>query len=274
MEDALGLGKFKLPLSKLAALSRFRTRAGFELSYRLYPSWSENLIVLFHGIGADSRYLAVLAHAIAEAGLATVVTPDFRGHGVSAGADDNIPLHQLEMDFEELLIHLKSQRAVVRIWLAGHSLGGAFVLKVMSSAAASAYQGGILIAPYLPPAFGLHRPGYGGWIEIDEGEKSVNVQKPAMFQTDDDKLKYSFAYMEAVSPPPDFLTRLKASQKFLLLAGEKDQIFISERYSSLFVSSSQFVIRFFSNENHFSILAAPASVKEILVSLKVNWDLN
>lgn len=273
MEDTLGLGKFKLPLAKLAPQSRFRTRAGFELSYRLYPSWSENLIVLFHGIGADSRYLAVLAHAIAEAGLATVVTPDLRGHGISSRADDRISPHQLEMDFEELLIHLKSQRAVGRVWLAGHSLGGAFVLRLLSSGAASSYEGGLLIAPYLPPAFGLHRPGYGGWIELDEGEQSVNVQKPVMFQTDEDKLKYSFAYMEAVSPPPDFLTRLKPAQKILLLIGEKDQVFISERYSSLFGDSSHFVIEVFQNENHFSILAAPKSVEKILISLKENWNL-
>jgi pimeloyl-ACP methyl ester carboxylesterase len=57
-------------------------------------------MILFHGIGADSVYLAVLASAIASSGVASVVTPDLRCHGVSLGASDQLAIQQLELDLE------------------------------------------------------------------------------------------------------------------------------------------------------------------------------
>ncbi|AQU82635.1 MULTISPECIES: alpha/beta hydrolase [unclassified Halomonas] len=65
----------------LPALQRFEARDGALLAYRHYPSGSRTALVLVHGSGTDSKYLATFAYELAESGAATVYTPDIRGHG-------------------------------------------------------------------------------------------------------------------------------------------------------------------------------------------------
>lgn len=271
MKDPLGLADFKIPIGKLAPLQSFSTRAGPTLSYRLYPSWSDNLIFLYHGVGSDSRYLCVLAAQWAQENLGTVVTPDLRGHGASYGADDHLRPGQLEEDYEELLIHLRMERAFERIFIAGHSLGGGFALRLLSSTLAENFSGGVLLAPYLPSSFRVHRPDYGEWIRLDEAHQ-VHVNMPEIFRTGHEKLSYSPEYMRAASPPENFGTHLNPHIEVLLLSGDRDQVFLPERYREVLAPYKNLKVEVVEKANHFSLVIAIPLVQKVTESLKNNFN--
>lgn len=230
----LDLRSFKIPLGKIAPQESFRTRQGDVLSYRLYPAWSEDLVVLYHGVGGDSRYMCVLASALATAGIATVVTPDFRCHGISASLSDLISPSQLEIDLEELLIHIKMQRAVSRVTLAGHSMGGGFVLRVATSDLRSQFNKFVALAPRLPASLQAFYPNYGGWITPDDhGGFSVNMAE--MFRRGDEKLHYSAEYLAAVSAPENVLDLLTAYKSPLtVITGGEDEVDVPARHQEIF----------------------------------------
>jgi esterase/lipase len=234
MTKPLDLREFKIPIRKLAPLEVFKTRSGDALSYRMYPAWSENLLVLYHGVGSDSRYLCVLASQIAEKGFATVVTPDFRGHGASLGVSDKIQHEQLEIDLEELLIHIKIQRAVSRVALGGHSLGGGFALRVATSTMMQKHFAAFFaMAPYLP---GTMQDDLGGWIGEGENGQGFVVNVPEIFRTGQEKTIYSEEYLQAARCPLDQLTQLDevTRKKIYVSTGEFDQVASPEKQSQFF----------------------------------------
>lgn len=252
----LDLRSFKIPLGKLAPQETFRTRQGDVLSYRLYPAWSDNLIVLYHGVGSDSRYMCVLASALAAAGAGTVVTPDLRGHGVSLGIADELRPSQIEIDLEELLIHIKMNRAVGRVTLMGHSLGGGFVLRMAVSATHKQYARFVALAPYLPPALGAFQQGFGGWITPDDnGGFTVNM--PQAFRTGQEKLTYSRSYLAAVVPAEDILHQLQAQHPpLLVLTGTEDEVAVPEIQRDLF-RAAEVDVRLLPGLNHLTIVSKP-----------------
>lgn len=255
-KSSLDLSAFKVPLGRLAALEQFQTREGDLLSYRFYPAWSDNLIVLFHGAGGDSRYMCVLASALAEQGIASVVTPDFRGHGASFAASDQITSSQLETDLEELLIHLKMNRAVSQIALAGHSMGGGFVLRLAVSDLRRQFSKFVAIAPLLPETA---TPNYGGWITVENGGFRVNF--PEWMRTGKEKLNYSQAYFAAVSAGIS-LSQLKEQ----LLALHPPLIAVVGAYDEVFDASKQ--------QDFFSQVSVPVTVLEKANHLSVVSDVN
>ncbi|WP_374079252.1 alpha/beta hydrolase [Bdellovibrio bacteriovorus] len=253
-EKKLDLRSFKIPLGKLAPQESFRTRQGDLLSYRLYPAWSEDLIVLYHGVGSDSRYMCVLASALASAGIGTVVTPDLRCHGVSLPLSDKISPSQLEIDLEELLIHIKMQRAVSRVTLAGHSMGGGFILRVAVSDMRSQFTKFVALAPRLPASLKAFSNDFGGWITPDaEGGFSVNM--PEAYRTGQEKLHYSAEYLEAVSAPEDLLERLQTLKPSLsIVMGANDEVDIPSRHQEIF-SSIGVPIQLIEGLNHLTIVS-------------------
>lgn len=256
--DGLDLKSFKIPLGRVAPLTTFKTRQGDTLSYRLYPAWSEDLVILYHGVGSDSRYMCMLASALAEAKIATVVTPDFRCHGGSRELSDEISGNQLEIDLEELIIHLKSQRSVTRITLAGHSMGGGFALRIAVSDIRQQFAKFVAIAPYLPPDFKVHVPGYAGWITF-KGDGGFQVNMAELFRSGQEKLQYSARFVQAVTPPHDLLSRLEKLKPVVhLVSGEKDEVNQALRYSEIFAPVSV-PVDIIPGLNHLTIVARPAS---------------
>lgn len=233
MATSMNLREFKIPLGKLAPRETFRTRSEDELSYRMYPAWSEDLVVLYHGSGSDSRYMCALASAIAEKGIASVVTPDLRCHGASLGLSDQIAPSQLEIDLDELLIHIKMQRAVSRITLAGHSMGGGFALRISVSDMRHQFSKFIALAPHLPEKWNTQQPNYGGWIEKDADGFKVNF--PEKFRTGKEKLHYSQAFLNAVHAPEDILERIKVIQpRLTAVTGLLDEVVDARRQEEVF----------------------------------------
>ncbi|ASD64179.1 alpha/beta hydrolase [Bdellovibrio bacteriovorus] len=252
----LDLKSFKIPLGKLSPLETFRTRQGDVLSYRIYPAWSDNLIVLYHGVGSDSRYMCVLATAMAQAGLGTVVTPDLRGHGASLKAADPHSQHQFEIDLEELIIHIKMTRAVSRVILAGHSLGGGFVLRVAVSDIRRQFAQFLAISPYLPPGLHVFHDDFGGWISPD-GNGGFKVNLPVEFVSGQEKLTYSAAYLAAVTPSDKIMADIqKLHPPVHVVVGEQDELIIPQRQEQLFTEAGA-NIRVVQGLNHLTIVSKP-----------------
>lgn len=255
MDTKLDLRSFKIPLGKLSPMETFKTRQGTSLSYRLYSAWSDNLVILYHGVGGDSRYMCVLASALAAAGIATVVTPDFRGHGGSLGLSDQISPNQLEVDLEELLIHIKMQRSVSRILLAGHSLGGGFTLRVAVSDLRNQFYRFVALAPHLPVSLAAFHDGFGGWITPqDEG---FHVNMPEIFISGQEKLTYSAEYLRAATAPENILDLLQKFQPPVqVITGAEDEVARASRHQELF-SARGIPVEIIPGLNHLSLVAKP-----------------
>ncbi|WP_413560916.1 alpha/beta hydrolase [Bdellovibrio sp. HCB209] len=260
MKLAFDLRDFKIPVDRLAPQEVFRTRQKDLLSYRFYPARSENLVILYHGVGGDSRYLCVLAQAIASAGLAQVVTPDFRGHGASLQLSDKISANQLEIDLEELVIHMKMKTSVKNMILSGHSLGGGFALRIAASDIGKQFSKFVAIAPYLPPTFHALQDNLGGWIYFDEDGEGINVNYPEAFKTGEEKTHYSADFIRAATVPEDLLLLLhEQSVPFSVVTGDRDEVVLPLRLQEIFdgIASKAATEP---GLNHLTIVTKPASL--------------
>jgi len=237
------LRDFKIPVALIAPLEKFRTRQGDLLSYRFYPAWSEDLVILYHGVGGDSRYMCVLASAIAKQGIANVITPDFRCHGGSFGLSDIVPSNQLEIDLEELIIHLRMRLSITRMTLAGHSLGGSFTLRISVSELRHQFAKFVSFAPYLPPVYGAALNDFGGWINVDpDGGFSVNF--PETMRTGEEKTHYSPEFLKAAVAPESLIQDLQLMKPHVsVMTGDQDEMVSSARHKEIFDGViSKFVI--------------------------------
>jgi pimeloyl-ACP methyl ester carboxylesterase len=263
MKLAFDLRDFKIPVDRLGPQESFRTRQKDVLSYRFYSARSENLVILYHGVGGDSRYLCVLASAIAKAGIAQVVTPDFRCHGASLGSTDIIPANQLEIDLEELIIHIKMKTSVKSIILSGHSLGGGFALRVAASDIAKQFTKFVAIAPYLPKSFNALTPDLGGWIFMDPSDDGINVNYPEIFKSGEEKTHYSSEFVTAAVVPEDLLFRLREENvPFAVVTGDRDEVVLGARHVEIFEGMASPVV-LEPGLNHLTIVSKPS----VLLSL-------
>lgn len=261
--DPVGLRDFKIPVQKISPLVEFRARNGDSLAYRIYPSWSENLLMLIHGVGGDSRSLAALASHVASVGLATVVTPDLREHGVRphsprASVDRS---SQLEQDLEETLIHVRQTSAATRIVLGGHSLGAALATRLTLSGAVSLWQSGLLlVAPYLPESSGAAHPNWGGWIE--RVGNSVYVRMPEAFRTGHETLEYDESFLAAAEPPSDWRERMASEIKIGVVFACQDRVFDADRSAAYLGILERSVIHRV-DTSHYGVVGVPAGLAAV-----------
>ncbi len=270
MNDPLGLMQLKISIRDLAELKKFSTRAGEELSYRIYPAMSENILFLYHGIGSDSRYLCTFASTISSQNLATVITPDFRGHGLSLKLSDLIATHKLIQDFEELLIYIRQKVAFRKVFVGGHSMGGAFALKLLSSDIATQLHGGLLFSPFLPPGLGAHQSDFAGWISILQ-DGSIQVNLPELLRTGFEKIQYSAEYVRAVLPDDGFLNKL--ALPISLISGDKDQIVSFDMYQKHMSDVSSVRMHKIEGANHLSLLIFKKYIDECTNYFKQDFRL-
>ncbi|WP_232504216.1 alpha/beta hydrolase [Shewanella benthica] len=148
--DIVGRGidfsEMMLDYSDMPALQSYTARDGTQLDYRYYPSDSNKVLILLHGSGWHSQQFFPLAKYISEQGLAKVVTPDLRGHGMSPKRRGDIDyLGQFEDDLVDLIGQLKQDAELKdvknsSIIMGGHSSGGEY------GDLADAY---LLLAPFI-----------------------------------------------------------------------------------------------------------------------------
>ncbi|MGM0544033.1 MAG: alpha/beta hydrolase [Pseudomonadota bacterium] len=234
----------------LPARQPFEARDGTTLSYRHYPSESDIALILVHGSGTDSRYLATFARELAASGAAAVYTPDIRGHGPSPVRRGDIDyIDQLEDDLADLIAHIQATHPdLTRSVIGGHSSGGGLAIRFAGSEHGHLADGYLLLAPYLGHDAPTVRDDSGGWANANVvkiialsilNELGVtrfnrlpvlHFNLPPEYRDGSETLAYSYRLMKGFAPT-DWQNDLGAmSAPVMLLAGAEDEAFFAERF--------------------------------------------
>lgn len=237
-----------------------KTRDSSKIFCRVYNSENKDIMILIHGSGSESRYLASLARSIADAKIATVLTPDLRGHGESEGKRGDIDyIGQLENDIEDLIMYSKQNLGAKKFVLAGHSSGGGFVLRFIGNPKNTRVDKAIMLAPYLGYEAPTVKPNSGGWVTVaikrivglsmlnNIGIRVLNGLPVLFFNLPEaynDKLQvpsYSFRMMVNFTPRNYREEIKKIDIPCLVLVGQEDESFYPEQFQLAFEPAKMFV---------------------------------
>jgi len=245
-------------------LQPYTARDGAELSYRLYESFhfpgnsefpgKSPLLILLHGSGWHSMQFYPLAKALSEAGAATVVTPDLRGHGFNPPSRGDVAyIGQLEDDLADLIASLEAQFPDAPFIIGGHSSGGGLAVRFAGGEYGDLADGYLLLAPFLKYNAPTTRPNSGGWAQPNSRRiagltmlnnlgihwfDGLTVIQFAMPQSvlagplgESATTAYSYRLNSSFAPRGKYGRDLTAlTQPFLLVAGLDDEAFIAEQY--------------------------------------------
>lgn len=143
----------------------FRARDGSALTYRLYPGASGGgVAVLVHGSTGFSASMDGVARALNGQGF-TIYALDLRGNGESGALGDIGYRGQLEDDMVDLLAVIDGRHARDKKLLVGHSLGGAFALRIAAGPLGDRFQAYLASSPFLSADSSVSRPNSGGWAD-------------------------------------------------------------------------------------------------------------
>jgi len=276
--------------SPLGEKQWIKTRDGFELFSRIYKSESKDVLILIHGSGSESRYLATLANSIAANKMATVLTPDLRGHGENKGRRGDIDnIGELEDDIEDLIDYSRKNLGAEKIILAGHSSGGGLVLRFIGNPKNTKVDKAIMLAPYLGYDAPTVKPNSGGWVTValkriiglsmlnNIGITALNGLPVLFFNRPDaydDKLQvpsYSFR-MTINFTPDDYKEDVKnINIPCLVLVGEQDESFYPEQFKVAFEPAEKFVTaEILKGTNHLGIVSDQETFERIKEWTKEN----
>jgi alpha-beta hydrolase superfamily lysophospholipase len=147
----------------LPPLEFYQARDGQKLGYRLYEGQpGRGVVIAVHGSTGSSIEMHALAAALQTRGQ-TVYALDLRGHGESGKLGDVSYIDQPLDDLADLLHKIDGAQASEKKILLGHSLGGAFVLKVAGSRLSQKFDGFVALSPPLGASKSANKPHAGGW---------------------------------------------------------------------------------------------------------------
>lgn len=265
-----------------------KTRDGHEIFSRIYNSENKDVLILIHGSGSESRYLASLADSIAKANMATVLTPDLRGHGENDGKRGDIDfIGQLEEDIEDLIEFSKQNLGAKKIILGGHSSGGGLVLRFIGNPKNIKVDKAIMLAPYLGYNAPTVKPNSGGWVTVELkriiglsmlnniGVKIFNGLPVLFFNRPEninDKLQvpsYSFRMTVNFTPKNYKDDIKKINIPCLVLIGRQDESFYPEQFEIAFEPSKHFVKTEILDEvKHLSLVSNQETFERIKTWMK------
>ena len=259
-------GGEKAPISFAEAVSadystlpeplKFKARDGADLHYRRWgaSAATDRILILVHGSAWNSMQWHPLASWIAGQGLATVIAPDMRGHGLNEGVRGDVAYAgQMEDDIADLIYVLKQDHRTARVILGGHSSGGGFVIRFAGGKNAGAVNGYITLAPFLKYNAPTTKPNSGGWAQVATRRvigltmlnslriKGLNHLPVISFAMPRSVLEgrfghlatttYSFRLIAGFSPRSDYEKDLAAiKDPLLVVAGDADEAFRAELY--------------------------------------------
>jgi alpha-beta hydrolase superfamily lysophospholipase len=253
--------------------STFKARDGATRLYRLYQGSGPDVLVLLHGSGSDSRYLAGLARALAAQSALTIVTLDMRGHGPEPGRRGDVDgADQQEQDIADLIAHLKGQGPIGRFLLGGHSIGGGLAIRYAGGREQPRPDGLVLLAPYVHRNSPAARTDSGGWatpfltrfagidmlqhigVHAFDGLQVLRFEMPARAKDGTETPVYTWRMFASVTPRADWRSDIaRIACPVLVLAAENDSIFRAEGYAEVFGSLSQATVETIPAIDHFQL---------------------
>ena len=266
-----------------------KAKDGFVIFNRIYRSKSRDVIILIHGSGSESRYLRHLARSLADSNIASVITPDLRGHGENQGKKGDIDyMGQLESDIEDLISYSKKQMGAKKIILAGHSSGGGFVLRFIGNPQNTKVDKAIMLAPYLGHEAITTKPNSGNWVTVAIKRwvglsmlSRFGITKfdglPVLFfnrpEAINDKLQVpAYSYRMAVNFAPKNYKEDIANIKIpcLVFVGGKDESFYPDQFKVVFEPVKKWVkTEVLADANHLNIVKNQETFEHI-----INWMKN
>jgi alpha-beta hydrolase superfamily lysophospholipase len=268
------------------AVDPITLRDGTSLACRRYPALGHTTLLLVHGAASHSGHWHTLARAVAEAGAASVVAVDMRGHGLSGErrGDEVAYADQLRDDLVDLVDALRADAGASRLIVGGHSAGGGLVLRAAADLETRGVDGYLLLAPFLGAASPATRPGLGGWVRLNTrrikaltalGQVGVaalhrlpvmTFNLPLACRDGREPLSWSYLTMQAFGPrrgaadaqsiPPD--------RPVLLIAGGGDECFVAGQYdAALRPYLPHLDIRLVADVGHWDLLVDAEVIRDI-----------
>lgn len=140
-----------IDFSALPDAETHAARDGEAISYRRYPSESENAVaLLLHGSSSHGTSMHSLAAALADRGI-TAYAIDIRGHGETGRRGDVDHLGQPSEDIADMLKFIEANHTAKPISLVGFSAGGGLALNAAGLGHADAISQLVLLSPMLGP---------------------------------------------------------------------------------------------------------------------------
>lgn len=255
-----------------APATHYPTRDGGERLLRRYGE-GEHCLILLHGSGGESAYLAGLAGELAEATGLSVLTPDLYGHGpepVVRGDVDS--LERQTNDIADLIAHWRATHPSAKVFIGGHSIGGGTALRFATTAGAPAFQGLLLFSPFIHRKSPAARADSGGWAKpnIKRFAGIEMLQRLGIHVFDRlPVLSFAIGNTPAQHATPQYSWRLYRSltprdtwqadiasirQPTLVLGAGADVIFNADAYAGIFAESHDAQVQVFADVGHFDLI--------------------
>ncbi|MBB6001172.1 pimeloyl-ACP methyl ester carboxylesterase [Streptomonospora salina] len=259
------------PAAGPPGLRSYTARDGTDLPYRTYPSDSDDALVLLHGSGYHSAYLAPLARTVADQDAATVYTPDLRGHGPQAENRGDVDyVGQLEDDVSDFIREIGPEYGDV--FLGGHSSGGGTAIRFAGGSGNAAVDGYVLLAPYIHHESPTYRAD-SGWSNVNvpriaglqmmntvgitafNDRDVISFNMPAEMRDGTETLSYSYDLQTSMHPRDDYEKDLAAlADATLVVAGADDESFRADAYRPLLDEHTSAEVRIVDGASHFGVV--------------------
>lgn len=249
----LAFDELETDAATLPDRSTYTARDGTELDYRFYPARAERVLILLHGSGWHSRYLAPMAGFLSSDDLAQVYTPDLRGHGEDPERrGDTDYVGQLVDDLADLVALVRERHPQATVIIGGHSSGGGLALRFAESSYGPRADAFLLLAPWLQYNAPTVRPDGASWatpytrrmigltmlnqVGIDglNHLPVIRFDLPEAYRDGTETLTYSYRLNKGFAPD-DYTRALSAiRQPTLVLVGSDDQLFFPDEFRPVF----------------------------------------
>lgn len=231
-------------------------RDGTRLGYRPFAGRpGGGVAIVVHGSTGLSSSMAGVARALAAQGFSAYAV-DLRGHGESGPLGDVGYRGQLEDDLADLIALIESRHAGEKRLLIGHSLGGAFALRVAASRLGERFDAYLMTSPYLGADAAVSRPNSGGWVGVAvpriialsllngvgisafDGLPVIAYAVPPDAPGKRASL-YSHRLLASMSLPRDWKAALAAIRRpTAVLIGADDEMFLASAYSGAIATAN------------------------------------
>ena len=257
----------------LPRLDEYESSDGTRLQYRHYEADTDSVLILLHGSGYHSSYLQPLAEHLSKEGIASVYTPDLRGHGRDTDKRGDIDyIGQIEHDLYDFIELVRGRHPGEAIVLGGHSSGGGTVIRIAggeySHEAVDKY---LLIAPYIHHNAPTDNSGENGWANVNmprmiglsmlnqvgishmNNRDVISFNMPEEYRDGTETLKYSYRMQVSMHPRDDYHHDIDSMEgDVLVLAGREDESFRALEYKTVFDDHDQVEVVLLDDLSHFA----------------------